>query len=359
MRSRLRNWDSRISFFVFADIITGVSGILIFVTLMLATDLGKPNASDSQSEEPETERQIREILRQQLEADARNRHLQELLAEAEGAPAVAKLETDVSELRFQLTEVRQKQATLAAQLADSQADILLRDGILGLGDLKSQIQRTTQETEVLAREESKVRIEMANLEQRLGRVEFQLLKVRQREGQLWLIPDKSGTTKEPLLVTVTGAGATMERFDLPDQHRELRGTGADSAFSDYLHGFKSLDQYVVFLIRPSGIDLFRNLCTTARAMKFEVGFDALDEQTAIHFSTPPAADEPLSATNALAAGPDHKPAPTGGPSASITGAPPITPTAQAPTNPAPTKQPSVTPKRKNWWQRLLERIGLS
>jgi len=37
MRSSLRNWDSKITFFAFADVITSVCGMLIFITLLLAT----------------------------------------------------------------------------------------------------------------------------------------------------------------------------------------------------------------------------------------------------------------------------------------------------------------------------------
>jgi len=353
--SRLRNWDSKISFFVFADIITGVSGVLIFVTLMLATDLGKPSGSDSQSADPETEQQIQEVLRQQLEADARNRRLQELLAAAETAPAAEKLEFDISGLRSQLSEARQKQAALAARLAGTQADILARDRTLGLSGLKSTIQITAQETDSLAKEDAKVRSEMASLEQRVSRADLQLLKVRQREGQLWLIPDKSSTTKEPLLVTVAGAGATVERFDHPDQRAEFGRSGADSAMKDYLGKFKPLDQYVVFLVRPSGIELFEKLAKTAREMKFEVGFDALEEKITVHFSIPPAPDEPVPVTNA----PPVVPGPTGGSPTSITGAPPVTPTAQVSTNPPPAAQPSAAPKSRSWWRRLLERIGFS
>jgi hypothetical protein len=360
MRSQFRNWDSKISFFVFADIITGVSGILIFVTLMLATDLGKPAANDSQSADPAAEQQLQETLRQQLEADARNARLQELIAAAETAPAVEKLESDISGLRSQLSEARQKQAALAARIAGNQTDVLARDRTLGLTDVKSTIQRTAQETESLAKQDAKVRTEMASLEQRVGRLESQLLRMRRREGQLWLIPDKSSTTKEPLLVTVAGAEATIQRFDRPDQRKELEKSGADSAFRACLGGFKPLDQFVVFYIKPSGIELFESLVQTARAMRFEVGFDAWDENTPFpHFEIPSAADEPVSATNAPPAGPTRKPPPPGGASASITGAPPVTPAGQTTTNPPPTTQPPARPKGKNWWQRLLERIGLS
>ena len=53
MREHFRSFDSKISFFAFADIITAVSGMLIFITLLLATDLGRPTNSQSPSSDPE------------------------------------------------------------------------------------------------------------------------------------------------------------------------------------------------------------------------------------------------------------------------------------------------------------------
>lgn len=356
-RSRLRNWDSKISFFVFADIITGVSGILIFVTLMLATDLGNPVGRASQSANPTDELHLQDILRQQLEADARNRTQQELLAAAETAPAVEKIEGDIALLRTELSEAQRAQSAAAAKLAGSQADILARDKTLGLVGLKGAIQRTVQETDALTKQDAKARSEMASLEQQVARAQSQLLNVRQREGQLWLIPDKTTTTKEPILVTASGAGVTIERFDNPAERRQLDKAGADSAFDSYLRDAKPLDRYVVFLVKPSGIQLFEGLSKSAHARGFEVGFMALEESMQTHFAAPPSAEEPAPTTNAPATAPNQEP--TASPGAAQPSA--NNPTVQTTTN-SPSGAPHAAPapqKSKSWWQRLLERIGLS
>src|SRR3954470_24045336 len=98
MSSRLRTLDSKISFFAFADIITAVSGMLIFITLLLATDLDRPKGSESEIPDNETEQRIQKTLQEQLAADAQNRTLQSLLAAAETAPAMEKLESDIAQL---------------------------------------------------------------------------------------------------------------------------------------------------------------------------------------------------------------------------------------------------------------------
>jgi len=292
MSSRLRSWNStKISFFAFQDIITCVSGILILVTLLLATELDRPTNRTTHEADPELERKLSETLRQQAEVDAQNRNLQGLLAAAETAPAAEKLEADITRLRAQLAHEKTKHVSVAEQLAASQSAIEARDRTLGLTDLKAQIQRVVQETESLARQEAKVREEMAGLEQRVASVQSKLLKLHEREGKLWLIPDKSSTTKEPILAVISATGAKVEQFDHPDQAREFGKSSARTEFGSYLGQAKPLDQYVVFLVRPSGIELFGRLVKLAREKGFEVGFDALEEDKDVYFSTPPIPDE--------------------------------------------------------------------
>ena len=125
---------------------------------------------------------------------------------ADTAPNPEKLNADISRLRSQLAEEQKRQAAVADQMAESQASIAARDKILGLTDLKATVQHVIQEVEAIARQDAKARSEMATLDQQVAQQQSKLLKLRQRDGQLWLIPDKSSTTKEPILVTVAGAG---------------------------------------------------------------------------------------------------------------------------------------------------------
>ena len=359
MSSRLRSLDSKISFFAFADIITAVSGVLIFVALLLATDLGRPTSSSSQAANSELEKRLQETFAQQAEVDAQNHRLQELLASADTAPNLEKLQADITRLRSQLSEEQKKQAAVTDQMADSQATIAARDKVLGLTDLKAAVQRVVQEVESIARQDAKARSEMGNLDQQVAQAQSKLLKLRQREGQLWLIPDKSSTTKEPILVTVAAAGVTVERFDHPDQRKQLEKSDADTAFRSYLREAKALDQYVVFLVRPSGIETFQDLVKSARDMGFDVGYDALEEDRQIHFSTPPAVDDSTPPTDAPATATTHNSSASNGNSGSPANAAPAA-TPPKPNKPQPAAAPSVPSpqKEKGWWQKLLEWAGL-
>jgi hypothetical protein len=360
MSNRLRSLDSKISFFAFADIITAVSGVLIFVALLLATDLGRPTSSRSQAANSEAERRLQETLSQQLEVDAQNHRLQELLAIADNAPDLEKLQADITRLRSQLSEEQKKQTALADQMTDSQAAIAARDKVLGLTDLNATVQRTVQENEAIAQQEAKVRSEMDGLDQQVARVESQLLKLRQWDGQIWLIPDKSTTTKEPIVVFVDGMGATIQRVDHPEQRKQLGKDIADSAFRSYLDTAKSLDQYVVFEVKPSGIGLFQDLVKSARDKGFDVGYDALEEDKNPHLSPLPSVDESTPPTDTSATTPAQQSSASNGGSRTPGSATPAA-TSSKPNNsqPAvPTSAPAPQ-KNKSWWQKFLEWAGLA
>jgi hypothetical protein len=360
MRDKFRNFDSKISFFAFADIITAICGVLIFITLLLATDLATPTTQTKRVTDTELERKLAETLKQLTVLDVQNHNLQNLLTAAETAPDSEKLNADITRLRQQLAEEKRKNTAAAEQLAASQSAIEARDRTLGLTDLKAKIQRIIQDAESLASEEAKVRDEMARLDQRVAAVQSKLLQLRQREGKLWLIPDKSSTTKEPILATISGAGAKVERFDHPDQTKEFSKAVAEGEFESYLSHSKPLDQYVVFLVRPSGIALFEQLVQVAREKGFEVGFDALEENREIHFTTPPPLDETPLPPKTSDVPTESQPPPLNPAGSTTTNFVPRTNTATNPISQPPhTAKPAPAPKIKSWWQRLLEFIGLA
>ncbi|HTI99949.1 MAG TPA: hypothetical protein VL527_13795, partial [Dongiaceae bacterium] len=127
----------------------------------------------------------------------------------------------------------------------------------------------------------------------------------------------------------------------------------------YLATAKPLNQYIVFLVRPSGIELFDRLVKLAREKGFEVGFDALEENRQIHFTTPPALDDeavsPPAATGAKPQSPAESPAPV----INTNSLPATAPTNSPTPAPATTPPPPAPPKAKSWWQRFLEFIGLA
>ncbi len=310
MRERLRSFDSKITFFAFADIITAVSGMLIFITLLLATDLGRPTESGSKAANAELDRQLQETLTKQAKVDAENRGLQRLLTAANTAPPPDKLESDISRLRTELANEKAKHSGLAEQLAVSQSTLADRDKLLGITAVREHIQESAGELQALTRTNEMIREDTAALEQKIAGVESKIQKLRAREGQVWLIPDRTTKSKEPILAIVGAKGLTLERFNEPDSTREFSKGGAHDGLESYLKRANPANQYVVFLIRPSGIGMFKDLVAVARTSGFEVGFDALEEDREIHFTSPPPPDDeivPAGSGRGTAANPGRMP----------------------------------------------------
>src|SRR5215472_11587556 len=177
MREHFRSFDSKISFFAFADIITAVSGMLIFITLLLATDLGRPTNSQTPSSDPELDRQLKETLARQVEVDASNQRLQGLLAAANTAPDPKKLQADIVRLRAELADEKSKHAGMSEDLAASQSALDTQDKLLGITDVRAQIQKEAEDLDAIGRDESKVRDHIADLQKEIASVESKIHKL--------------------------------------------------------------------------------------------------------------------------------------------------------------------------------------
>jgi DNA-directed RNA polymerase subunit RPC12/RpoP len=145
-----------------------------------------------------------------------------------------------------------------------------------------------------------------------------------------------------------------------EQSKQLNKDVADSAFSSYLDTAKSLDQYVVFEVKPSGIGLFQDLVKSARDKGFDVGYDALEEDKNPHLSPLPSVDESTPPTDTSATASAQQPSASNDNSGTPTSATPAA-SSPKPTHPQPAAATSspAPQKNKSWWQRFLEWAGLS
>lgn len=343
MRQRLRKLEPpRVSFFAFQDIITSCSGILILVTLILASDLGETKQSEPSSQE------FTETLRRQREIDLENARLQNLLISAETAPSVEKLQTDISELQQTLRTVTVARASLSNELATVEAQVDDRDRQLGLSDVKKEISRARDEAD-----EVRVRVQAAaaDVEQareQLSRAEALLAKARARENQLWVTHDRGSNSKKPLFVTVSRAGLSIERYNSPSDRKTFRHTQAATEFETVLAGANPSQDYVLFLVRPSGIGLFNDVESAARKKGFEIGFDAIDEGQEVHFSAPPPLE---SGSDSPAEAPAAKESEPSAPKFDANPSPP-------PEKPKTDATAEAAVPKRSWWQRLLSLVGL-
>jgi len=111
------------------------------------------------------------------------------------------------------------------------------------------------------------------------------LKAEIARRRMAMKPVPGALTKrlEPLLVTVAGQTAKLVRFRIAGSKVALPATGEDLVTA--LKPFDPHHFYVVFYLKPSGIAAFAEMKAAARASGFEVGYDAMEEDAEIEFST--------------------------------------------------------------------------
>lgn len=293
--SRLRRGSApKLSFFAFQDIITSVSGILILVVLILATDLEKASTATGRAtpEELALEQQLEALLVERNRVVDRLQSLREALASTDVLPSASKLIADIAELK-QLIENTTKQMVDGKQaMAAAEAAIREQDLKLGLNKTREEVDALRQKNEELALKDAAERSKLAELERRVALAQSQLLRVRAREGQLWFIPEPSTDQREPILVVVDGGGITVDRFDKTSSRSAYSAGAASAGMQSYLKQLSKNQQFVVFLVRPSGIELFRRLRDQTRNAGFQTGYDAVGEDIKITFGRPPVDNAP-------------------------------------------------------------------
>lgn len=344
MRSRLRHASSpRISFFAFQDIITSVSGILILVVLMLAANLEEMTTTRSSDTSPELQSRLTELLAAQTQVNQELIELREQLSEVRVISDVAKLRAEVDLQKTKLRLAKERVDEFQVEADAREAAIREQDIRLGLAGLRARLDKLKQEGAVLKEKQRTAVAVMQKVESQLKEAQSKLLLVKSREGQIWLIPDKGTGSKEPMLVFVSGAGLEFKRFDKPAETVSFDKQSSLAGVQQQIAKFNKANQYFVFLIRPSGIDLFEEISEQVRTASYDVGFDAIDESQIIHFTKPSDADwttPPPSSPKA--------------PKQAVEGSP--APTTPSKPPPPPTPKPAISPE--SWWQRFLRAIGL-
>lgn len=357
MSSRLRTEKPRISFFAFQDVIASVTGILILVTLILASHLEQVVDSESVQAPEALQRHLAALLEEQTQLELRSRLLTDSLALAQAQPDVAKLDLDIATLNTRIQEEQKRLDSAKSQSERQRQASIQRDATLGLTALRNEVEKTRADALAIADKERAARIETQKLEKELKHAETILLKVKSQKGQMWLIPDEKATSKEPILAIVSREGVTLERFDKPESRRVFTSAESFSGFSRFLETNTANNQYFVFYLRPSGIALFNQISERAKEKHFEIGFDALDETTQIHFTKPPDFDDvpPVAVATSDATNKPGVSTPL-----TATAAPEIKTTSTNASKPAPPIAPATTPpvKKLGWWQRLLRAVGL-
>lgn len=268
-------------FFAFQDIITSAMAVLITVVMLLALDMGDPAATPGESDPGGLTQRLQQLLDELSRANTGLRTAQDAAAAARLDPAILRGEVDA--MRSELAGIQVIGATGEKELADVQRK---NGAAIVWSELEKQKTAVAAaEKQVSDREKAAANslAEMKRAEEALREKEAQLLAEQAKKNELWLIPDRSKTSKEPVLAVVTADAIILQRFDRPEK-TELRGSDLRSKFEGSMKNYSKLDQYIVFYFKPSGVEHFEKLTDAAKTAGFEIGYDAVAEEIAINFT---------------------------------------------------------------------------
>ncbi len=282
MRQRFgRQGGNGVSFFAFQDIITGTSGFLIVLTLFLALNLDEVITEGSKTA-PVAKRE--EELRSML---SRIVSLKNLVADLQNRPAddettlrrmIGQLKTTVAQLETPPTPGLNRDFDATAmdrELRETRQKLLTR---------LEKMNASMQQAELLS---SGINKDLPDLEKKIKDTQSSLQRARDRRNVISLVPERSGTSKEPVLVLVQGS---LIRFQRADGAPASAGSIPDLV--NYLHAVSPATHYVVFYFKPSGANHFESLTKRARQEGFEIGYDVIPEDLDVEFQNNPSAGKP-------------------------------------------------------------------
>ncbi|MFY8216708.1 MAG: hypothetical protein ACOVMP_08920 [Chthoniobacterales bacterium] len=203
--------------------------------------------------------------------------LQELLRSAKAA-ASSGSEVELEYLENELAELQKQLHALSSTGAvgpETASEVLSELEALNRATIASE--QKLKELKALAQEADQ---RVAELEKRLQAAQAEKLAEQSKTNELFLIPERSGTTKSPLLLDVTRNSIQLHTLD--GKKPATAGTEG-SELSAMLAGYEKTEYYIVAYFRPSTFHLSNQVTGQLRELGYEIGFDVLTDEQVINF----------------------------------------------------------------------------
>jgi hypothetical protein len=279
MRGRLRAGGAAVGFFAFQDIITSVIGIVIFIALLLSLFIGT-EADDLRKKriaELATPEQLAELDALLVRIRALQNDLGSALSVSNSNPQsrIANLEEWLATLISQIETVKQSTPTASSDQEKIQADLKALEKLLA--DHQAKRDRLQKDlAEAGATNES--------LQRQIEEIQKAILAEEKKRNDIWLIPDEAITTKRPVLAIVSSSGFEVKTLDDSGKGSSSRN-GTDIA--NLLKPYSTLENYVVFYVRPSAFPSWADIRESVQKLGFEIGYEPVREDQNIQLGPPP------------------------------------------------------------------------
>ncbi|MBB5033558.1 hypothetical protein [Prosthecobacter vanneervenii] len=269
MRSRFtKSHGSTVSFFAFQDVITGTTGFLIIITIFLALNLDEVIGKASTTADPNTT--LAATLKTTLEQIAK---LKDKTAVITPAPSETEetVRRMIAELRNSIARLTPTASTPVIPAEERPVDREIRIEkqklLTIIESLKKLLPTTTKEA---TDAESKV----ASMESERKKAQSQFQESSDQQDVIYLIPEKSATSKNPVLVTVASSGFRIQAFD---DSEARKADSLEGLMQTLFSAYPANGHYIVFYFKPSAVLQFNEVTRRTRGAGYEIGYDLIPE----------------------------------------------------------------------------------
>lgn len=262
MSRRQRGTGAPISLFSFQDLITSLSGILILLVLLMAVEIAVRGVTSKHGAQDDLER-TRRLVGLRAKAETLRNRFRVMQAAQQNSGANDPLATAQESIRAEL-----KYETLHND-SDKSSDAIRA--------LEKKLERVRQEEKIVREKSESLSAELEKLRS------AQALALTRRK--MFVIPE-AGSPKTALIVECSGNSARAGYIDRAVAPTTFTADESlNDSFGKYIENLSSSSEYIVFMIKPSGVKVFKNLILIARAHEFDVGYDALEEDQYIEMGS--------------------------------------------------------------------------
>lgn len=268
-----------VTFFVFQDILTSMIGVMIMVTLTLGLQIDD-NALDGNRDAKAKEELSKTLAQTLSEVSALRLKVAASGNTAGNSPSLATMEAEEANLRKQIAlyeEINKARQGKADKLLINPASAAVASEV---ESLSRTLARTNAERDRMKAMVRETEAQLAGATQDVKTAESKLLEEKRRGDVLRLIPETSGTSKEPIIVVAKGEAFKMTSF----KTQAVIAEGEYTAFPGALKKLNNTDQYVVVFFKPSAADFFHYYTDLVTKTGFQLGYDLIGED--IQFELP-------------------------------------------------------------------------
>ena len=286
MKRRFTSGTGSTSFFAFQDIITAVTGIMVLIALLMALQI-----TSGQPSEPQIDPELVATLAQL------SQRRDELVAKVEAIRATAKPAAPGSEDATAQAEnieemIRALNRESAKLVQDSETARASNPSPVDLDGVRRANEEAKDLIAQAQEQNKKLAAEIAEVEQKVEKAQTASLEAASNDTDIWLTPDRSDTSKEPVIVSVMPDAMTAQRLDAGQESEVSRTSDTEKNLAELLKGTKPTDQFLVFYFKPSTLTSFDDVIEAAKSLGYEVGYDIVEEEGIVRFTTSAEEKEP-------------------------------------------------------------------